>query len=90
MVEHGPLASAFDRDEALALAAAVDDGQRLLVVGHEPQFSQVVHDLTGARVDFKKGGVAAVRLHAGTGGELLALLRPRDLAAVAAATSGVA
>ena len=90
VVEHGPLASAFDRDEALALAAAVDDGERLLVVGHEPHFSQVVHDLTGARVDFKKGGVAAVRLQAGTGGELIALLRPRDLAAVAAATSGVA
>jgi phosphohistidine phosphatase len=63
----------------------VGDGERILVVGHEPYFSQVVHDLTGARVDFKKGGVAAVRLQGTTGGELLALLRPRDLAAVAAA-----
>jgi len=34
-----------------------------------------VHDFTGSRVDFKKGGVAAFR----TSGELLALLRPRDL-----------
>ena len=39
---------------------------------------QVVHDLTGARVDFKKGGVAGVRLD-GTRGELIALLRPREL-----------
>lgn len=84
VTEHPRLASSFDRDEALALAGAVDDGERVLVVGHEPDFSQVVHDLTGARVDFKKGGVAAVRLQGTTGGELLALLRPRDLAAVAA------
>lgn len=84
VTEHARLASSFDRDEALALAGAVDDGERILVVGHEPDFSQVVHDLTGARVDFKKGGVAAVRLQGTTGGELLALLRPRDLAAVAA------
>ncbi len=86
VVEHASLGSDFDRDEALALAGAVGDGERVLVVGHEPYFSQVVHDLTGARVDFKKGGVAAVRLQGSTGGELLALLRPRDLAAVAAAS----
>ena len=50
----------------------------MLVVGHEPDFSQVVYDLTGARVDFKKGGIAAVRVQRG-GGELLVLLRPREL-----------
>ena len=33
---------------------------KILVVGHEPSFSQVVYDFTGGRVDFKKGGVAAV------------------------------
>ncbi len=41
-----------------------------------------VLDLTGARVDFKKGGVAAVRVRPGRG-ELLALLRPRELEALA-------
>ena len=55
---------------------------RVLVVGHEPDFSQVVHDLTGGRVDFKKGGVAAVREDAGSG-ELLVLLRPRELESLA-------
>ena len=54
----------------------------MLVVGHDPSFSQVVHDLTGARVDFKKGGVAVVRTER-TGGELLALLRPRELESLA-------
>ena len=37
---------------------AAGPDQRVLVVGHEPDFSQVVYDLTGARIDFKKGGIA--------------------------------
>ncbi|MCW3038618.1 MAG: phosphohistidine phosphatase, partial [Solirubrobacterales bacterium] len=75
VVLHAPLADAFDAEEALLLLAAAEDGERILVVGHEPDFSQVVHDLTGADVDFKKGGVAVIRL-AGNArrGELLALL----------------
>jgi phosphohistidine phosphatase len=56
----------------------------VLVVGHEPSFSQVVHDLTGGRVDFKKGGVAAVRAER-SGGELLTLLRPKELESLARA-----
>ena len=60
--------------------AAAHEGD-VLVVGHEPDFSQVVHDLTGARVDFKKGGVAAVRL--GASPELLVLLRPTEIIAMA-------
>ena len=59
-----------------------DDEARVLVVGHEPSFSQVVHDLTGGRVDFKKGGVAAVRVERASG-ELLVLLRPRELETMA-------
>ena len=74
----------LDAAEALALVAAVSDGERVLVVGHEPDLSQVVHDLTGARVDMKKGGIAVVRLE-GSRGELIALLRPRELRAIAPA-----
>lgn len=83
VVEHAALGAGFDRDAALELLLAVGPDERLLVVGHEPDFSQVVHDLTGARVDFKKGGVAAVRLEGTVGGQLVALLRPTDLAAIA-------
>jgi phosphohistidine phosphatase len=72
------LAEGFDRDDALALLRAHGDDARVLVVGHDPDFSQVVHDLTGGRVDFKKGGIAAVREERGSG-ELLVLLRPREL-----------
>jgi len=78
-VEHGPLAGGFEAGEALALVAA--DAERVLIVGHEPDFSQIVLDLTGARIDMKKGGVAGVRLDGGRA-ELIALLRPRELAAI--------
>ncbi len=75
------LAEGFDGREALALMAAAGEDQRVLVVGHEPDFSQVVYDLTGGRVDMKKGGVAGVRLE-GSRGELIALLRPRETARI--------
>jgi phosphohistidine phosphatase len=82
-VEHGGLAFGFDAAEALTLAAGHEDGDgTVLVVGHEPDFSQVVHDLTGARIDMKKGGIAGVRLDGGRG-ELIVLLRPRELRAIA-------
>jgi phosphohistidine phosphatase len=77
-IEHAALAGGFDVDDALELIGAGTPDQRVLVVGHEPDFSQVVHDLTGARIDLKKGGIAAVRLD-GARGELVVLLRPREL-----------
>ena len=76
------LANGFGRDDALELLYRHGDDPRVLVVGHEPSFSQVVYDFTGGRVDFKKGGVAAVRVER-TAGELLALLRPRELESLA-------
>ena len=81
--EDRSLAGGFDLDAALGLLAGCDDGERILVVGHNPDFPQVVHDLTGGRVDFKKGGVAAVAVRDGGAGELIALLRPRELESLA-------
>jgi phosphohistidine phosphatase len=81
-VEAESLANGFSRDDALELLLAHDPDDRVLAVGHEPSFSQVVLDLTGGRVDFKKGGVVAVKLESGSG-ELLALLRPRELESLA-------
>lgn len=62
--------------DALALAAGRGE---VLLVGHEPDFSAEVGRLTGANVKLKKGGLAVV-----DGSTLLALLRPRELAAIAA------
>jgi phosphohistidine phosphatase len=83
-VEHPPLGKGLDVNEALALAAAGGPDGRTLLVGHEPDLSQVVHDLTGARAQLKKGGVAGIALRSTTSGELLVLLRPRELRTLAA------
>ncbi len=64
------------RFDALALAAGRGE---VLLVGHEPDFSEEVARLTGANVKLRKGGLAVV-----DGSTLVALLRPRDLAAIAA------
>jgi phosphohistidine phosphatase len=58
--------------DAEALAAGL--GDEVLLVGHDPDFSMAVHDLTGAQVRMKKGGLAGVEK-----GELMVLLRPREL-----------
>ena len=52
--------------------------EHVLLVGHDPDFSMAVHDLTGAQVRMKKGGLAGVDR-----GELKVLLRPAELAAIA-------
>jgi phosphohistidine phosphatase len=82
-IEHASLFAGFDVSDALELLAAAGPDQRVLVVGHEPDFTHVIYDLTGARLDFKKGGIAAVRLD-GTRGELIVLLRPRELQRICA------
>jgi phosphohistidine phosphatase len=96
---HQALAEGLDSEQALAAMAdaippALTDG-RLLLVGHEPDFSNVVWELTGARIDLKKGGLAVVRVESSPraganglsggvgGGELVLLLRPRELALIA-------
>jgi phosphohistidine phosphatase len=82
-----PLAGGFDAGQALEAMASSAGEQRVLLVGHEPDLSNVVADLTGARVDLKKGGLAVVRLE-GAGGELAVLMRPRELALIAGLPAG--
>jgi phosphohistidine phosphatase len=64
--------------DAEALAAGLGDD--VLLVGHDPDFSAAVHSLTGAQVRMKKGGLAGIDR-----GELVVLLRPRELKAIAGA-----
>jgi len=79
---HKPLSGGFDAVQALEALRSVPADGRLLLVGHEPDLSRIVGELTGARADVKKGGLAIVRLES-AGGELVALLRPRELALIA-------
>jgi len=61
--------------DALDLTAGRGD---VLMVGHEPDFSNEVARLTGAKVAIKKGGIAVV-----DGSTLVALLRPKELRRIA-------
>ncbi|HEY5198944.1 MAG TPA: phosphoglycerate mutase family protein [Solirubrobacteraceae bacterium] len=79
---HAPLGTGFQRSEAVALLDDLNGDGRLLLVGHEPDFSQLAYDFTGGRIDLKKGGIAAMRA---APGELLVVLRPREIELLAAA-----
>ncbi len=54
-----------------------------MLVGHEPSLSDEIARLTGAKVKLRKGGLAVL-----DGNTLHALVRPDDLAVIAAARTG--
>jgi phosphohistidine phosphatase len=56
----------------------------VLLVGHDPSFSLTLHTLTGAQARMKKGGLAGIAK-----GELVTLLRPAELLAIAFADERV-
>jgi phosphohistidine phosphatase len=87
LAPHEPLASGFGAAQALDAMAGLGGDGRLLLVGHEPDLSRVIGELTGGAVDLKKGGLAVVRLE-GSRGELLILMRPREIALIAASALG--
>ena len=60
-----------------ALALATGRGE-VLMVGHEPDLSDEVARLTGAKVKLRKGGLAVI-----DGSTLQALLRPAELRRIA-------
>jgi phosphohistidine phosphatase len=63
------------RFDAFELAAGLGE---VLLVGHEPDFSDVIAELTGAHVDMKKGGLAGIEDR-----ELRVLLRPKETKLIA-------
>ena len=48
-IAHDPLSGGFDAGDARELMAGQDADARVLVVGHEPDFSDLVQELTGGR-----------------------------------------
>jgi phosphohistidine phosphatase len=68
-------ALAGGRFDPLELAAGLG---HVLLVGHEPDFSDAIEELTGARVDMKKGGLAGVEERV-----LCVLLRPKETNVIA-------
>jgi phosphohistidine phosphatase len=81
LFEDDALAPGFDRS-ALDGVFARHDGDCLVLVGHDPDFSTLVRDLAGANVSLAKGGAAIIDLPSG---ELTSLLRPRALRLIAKA-----
>jgi phosphohistidine phosphatase len=79
---HPLLAGGVQAREALELLSGMSGSGPLMLVGHEPDLSGIVGELTGGRVDLKKGGLAVVKLGAG-GAELVLLMRPVELALIA-------
>jgi phosphohistidine phosphatase len=58
------------------LTAGFEDA---MLVGHDPSFTLKLHELTGAQARMSKGGLAAINK-----GELIMLMRPHELFALAA------
>ena len=61
--------------DAYELAAGLGN---VLLVGHDPSFTLTLHQLTGAQARMRKGGLAGIAK-----GELVTLMRPAELAAIA-------
>jgi phosphohistidine phosphatase len=79
LVEDARLASGFDVARLEQILAAYGPAESVMVVGHEPDFSQTVAELIGGGdVVMKKGGLARVDVAAPAagGGELVWLLTP--------------
>ena len=75
------LAHGFDRQALAAIVAEHRQTRALMLVGHEPDFSHTIGQVTGGAVTIKKGGLARVDVDPATlDGELTWLLPPRVLA----------
>ena len=83
LVQDRRLEPGFDADRLAEILGDYGGEQVLMLVGHEPDFSRTVGQLTGARVVMKKAGVACVDLPAPPSlqGRLLWLAPPKVILA---------
>lgn len=65
-----------------ALVSGLHD---VMLVGHDPSMSLALHDLTGVHSRMSKGGLAGINK-----GELIVLLRPKELSLIAGTREPVA
>ena len=64
--------------ERLRRLLAKRDAESVIVVGHEPEFSEVIGELTGGKTKISKAGVALLEINRScTSGTLLWLFPPR-------------
>jgi phosphohistidine phosphatase SixA len=60
VVEDQRLAGGLDKQRLAGLLADLAQPQRVMLVGHEPDFSLTIGQITGGSVVCKKGGVVRV------------------------------
>jgi phosphohistidine phosphatase len=60
VVSDARIAPGFDADRLVKLVKQFPEAEALLLVGHEPDFSITIRELTGGRVLLKKGALAFV------------------------------
>ncbi len=71
------LVHGFDLERLRRLLAKVE-AKCVMVVGHEPEFSEVIKELTGANIKLSKAGIALVETDSNcTSGKLLWLVPPK-------------
>jgi phosphohistidine phosphatase len=64
--------------ERLRRLLAKAEAESVMIVGHEPEFSEVIRELTGAKVKISKAGVALLEVNRScTSGTLLWLFPPK-------------
>ena len=78
--EEQRLASAFELGDLEGILAAHPDARRVVLVGHDPDFSATASALTGAAIELRKGAIARIDLSdagaAGREGALRWLIPP--------------
>jgi phosphohistidine phosphatase len=56
------LASSFDLSDVATVLADHPDARRVVLVGHDPDFSSLASTLTGAAIELRKGAIARIDL----------------------------
>lgn len=84
-IELEPALYGAGAETVLQVAAGASDGQRIMLVGHQPTWSVLVSLLTGDRVEMKTGTVAVIDFDIdhwadlpGQDGRITAAYQPRD------------
>lgn len=74
----GRLGAAFGPGELSEILASGLDAGRLLLVGHDPDFSDLASSLTGTAIQLRKGSLIRIDLEPGAGSGVVRWLIPPD------------
>jgi phosphohistidine phosphatase len=64
--DEAPLATAFELSDVSDMLGAHPGARRVVLVGHDPDFSAIASTLTGAAIELRKGAIARIDLQDAT------------------------